>query len=229
MKSKYLMIVAALIGLLVFYTVAYAQSEDDGGEEPVQAMKVRTMNGTVAGSPMENPTPSKHPGTVMGSPMEIPTPTKNPGTVMGSPMEIPRPPKISLMANNGMFVVSEKGGGNRVLANRKQAREWETFYLVDINGGQLMSGDKIYLKTYLNSYYLSASTGRINATRKAAGSTEMFTIINIRKNGVITNGSKIALQSYNGHYIAAEKGGGSVLNANRKKVGSWETFTLFIK
>jgi len=35
-----------------------------------------------------------------------------------------------------------------------------------------------------------------------------------------------AFQSFNGHFVVAEDGGGNVVNANRTAIGSWETFTI---
>ncbi len=32
--------------------------------------------------------------------------------------------------------------------------------------------------------------------------------------------------NYNGYYVTAENGGGSVMNANRTQIGSWEKFTV---
>lgn len=168
-----------------------------------------------------------------------------PGSKAGSPLEIPKPPKmvtlpanindvsrgiyqplVNLKVHNGMFLVAEKGGGSKILANREAAREWETFSIIDLNKAPLMSGDRIQLKTYSKPFYVSVSNGSINASRSQAASAETFTIIKLRGSGPIQFGDKIALMSFQNRYVVAEGGGGKMVNANRTKADIWETFTL---
>lgn len=66
---------------------------------------------------------------------------------------------ISLKTHKGFYLVAEKGGGGAVNANRKKAREWETFTLIDLNGGHLYPRDKIHLKTYNGKHYVVAEGG----------------------------------------------------------------------
>ncbi|HSL81312.1 MAG TPA: S8 family peptidase, partial [Thermoanaerobaculia bacterium] len=48
---------------------------------------------------------------------------------------------VNLQASNGQYVVAENGGGGVINANRNVAAAWETFTLVDRNGGLLQHGD----------------------------------------------------------------------------------------
>ncbi len=234
-KIFYYLTLAMVIAVLSIVTGNFVQAKDlkqagfgAKAGSPLEIPNPSKNTGTISGSPLEIPNPPKNPGTVSGSPLEIPNPPKNPGPVSGSPLEIPNPPKISLRAHNGMYVVSEGGGGKRVLANRKAAHQWATFMLTDINGGQLISGDNIFLRGFSSSYYLSVANGNLSVTSLQAGNAETFTIYKLRgSNGkAIEFGDKITLKSYRGKFVVAEGGGGKIVNANRTKADRWETFTL---
>src|SRR5690349_9816067 len=53
------------------------------------------------------------------------------------------------------FMTAENAGGGAVTANRTAAQAWETFQLIDKNGGSLDSGDLVFLKTD-NGFYVQA-------------------------------------------------------------------------
>ena len=136
----------------------------------------------------------------------------------------------------GYFVVAEDGGGDVVNANRTAIGSWETFTLIDLNGGTLDNGDLVNIRS-VNGYYVVAEGGGddvVNANRTVAQTWETFRIMKVGGTGTIHSGDAISLQAYNGwsggggNYVVAEDGGGSVVNANRAAVGSWETFTLYI-
>lgn len=136
----------------------------------------------------------------------------------------------------GYFVVAEGGGGSVVNANRGAVGPWETFTVIDLNGGALESGDLINIQS-VGGYFVVAEGGGgdvVNANRTQAQTWETFRIEKIGGGGVINSGDSISLQAYNGwnccggNYVVAEGGGGSVVNANRGAVGPWETFTIHI-
>jgi hypothetical protein len=128
------------------------------------------------------------------------------------------------------WVSADQGGGGQVTADRAVNSIWETFEIVDLNGGNLQSGDPVALRTFDHVHYLQATSGggsSVNATPTAVGPWETFTIL--KQGGgstVIFEGDWIALRANSGHYVVAENGGGpgSVVNANRVAVGAWETF-----
>jgi hypothetical protein len=128
---------------------------------------------------------------------------------------------VNLQTSNGKFVVAEQGGGGVVNANRGVAGPWEAFTLTDLNGGELVDGDKVALQA-MNGQYVCAEQGGggiVNANRAALGPWETFTFKRLA-------GGKVALQSVNGQYVCAEGGGGRELVANRSTLGPWETFTI---
>ena len=136
----------------------------------------------------------------------------------------------------GYFVVAEGGGGSVVNANRTAIGPWETFTVIDLNGGALESGDLINIQS-VGGYYVVAESGGgdvVNANRTEALGWETFRIEKIGGGGVIGPGDSISLQAYNGwsccggSYVVAEGGGGDVVNANRSAIAGWETFTIHI-
>lgn len=135
---------------------------------------------------------------------------------------------VTLKSSGGKFVVAEGGGGGVVNANRDKAAEWEQFVLIDLNGGDLMSGDKVNLRSWTGKYVVAEGGGGgvVNANRDKPAEWERFTIGKVGGTGKISSGDKISLRAHNGKFVVAENGGGSVVNANRSAVGPWETFTL---
>ena len=136
----------------------------------------------------------------------------------------------------GYFVVAEGGGGGVVNANRGAIGPWETFTLIDLNGGALESGDLVNIQS-VGGYFVVAEGGGgdvVNANRTAALTWETFRIEKVYGGGTIGSGDAVSLQAYNGwtggggNYVVAEGGGGDVVNANRGAVGPWETFTIHI-
>ncbi len=136
----------------------------------------------------------------------------------------------------GYFVVAEGGGGDVVNANRVAIGSWETFTLIDLNGGSLESGDLVHIQS-VNGHFVVAESGGgdvVNANRTVPLEWETFRIEKVGGSGTISSGNIISLQAYNGwsggggNYVVAEDGGGSVVNANRGAVGAWEMFTLHI-
>jgi len=137
---------------------------------------------------------------------------------------------VNFQANNGQYVVAENGGGGVVNANRASAGGWETFTLVDRNGGLLQSGDSVNLYTF--SWWVLQAPNGGGGTLSGAGtmphSWETFVLEKVGGSGgsTILNGDLVALRTDAGYYVVAENGGGGVVNANRLSVGPWETFTI---
>lgn len=140
----------------------------------------------------------------------------------------------------GYYFVAEGGGGDALNANRTAIGSWETFSLIDLNGGSLESGDLVNIRS-VGGYYVVAESGGddvVNCNRTVPLSWETFRIQKVSRGGptggTIGSGDAISLQAANGwsggggNYVVAEDGGGSVVNANRPAVASWETFTIII-
>jgi hypothetical protein len=134
-----------------------------------------------------------------------------------------------LSSINGYYVTATNGGGGTLLANATTGGPFESFTLIDQNGGTLVSGDKISLLAWNGQYYLKPATAgnhQLQATSTQMTAAEQFTIIRVAGAGSITNGDSVALKANNGQYVCAENGGGGtgIVNANRTAIGPWETF-----
>lgn len=142
---------------------------------------------------------------------------------------------INLQAQSGHYVVAENGGGQWVNADRTSAGAWETFELTDGNGGALNSGDPVYFRTD-SGYYLRADNcggGLLLAvgTIPFTDTCEIFFIYKVDNannilSGQISNGNQVAIETNNGHWLVAEGGGGSYVNADRTSIGAWEKFFI---
>jgi hypothetical protein len=148
-------------------------------------------------------------------PIRAATPPPNPTPpTPGQPVRF----SVSLRGWTG-WMAAEAGGGGAVNANRAGVGLWERFTLTDLNGGELVDGDRITLQAS-NGQYLVAEAGggaEVNANRSLAGTWETFTV------GLLPNNS-LSLRVFNGQYLVAEPNGRVM--ANRSLVGTWETFQL---
>jgi subtilisin family serine protease len=137
---------------------------------------------------------------------------------------------VNLQASNGQYVVAENGGGGIINANRNVAAAWETFTLVDRNGGLLQHGDSVHLYTFY--WWLLQAPGGGGGSLVGSGTMphawETFVLQKVSgsSGSTILNGDKVALRTFTSHYVVAEGGGGGVVDANRTAIGPWETFTL---
>jgi len=136
----------------------------------------------------------------------------------------------------GFFLSAEWGGGGILHAIPELVGDFETFTLIDLNGGALESGDLVNIQTYGNYFVVAEGGGGgvVNANRTVPLSWETFRIDKIWGGGGIGSGDAVSLQASNGwsggggNYVVAESGGGNWVNANRGAVGPWETFTIYI-
>lgn len=162
---------------------------------------------------------------VVSTPAPTPTPTPTPAS--SGPVAY----DINLQANNGQYVVAEGNGGGTINANRSNAGGWETFKMVDLNGGQLVSGDKVGFSTSSDYFFRAEGGGgsTMDATARTMGVWETFTVEKAG-GGVISNNNQIYLRTWNGkNFVVAEGGGGGVVNANRTAAYAWETFNLIVR
>lgn len=72
----------------------------------------------------------------------------------------------------GLYVTAENAGGGAVTANRTAAQSWETFQLIDKNGGSLESGDLVFLKSS-NGFYVQAPPQAQNHAINAASRNQL--------------------------------------------------------
>jgi hypothetical protein len=129
---------------------------------------------------------------------------------------------------NGRIVTAENGGGAYLIANRAAIGPWERFHLNE----SLSSGSTINIRVSNNQFVTAENGGggAVNANRNAASVWETFTAVKLNNNNssAIGNGDSLALRTYDGsHYLCAEDGGASPINATRTGVGAWESFTAW--
>ncbi len=139
--------------------------------------------------------------------------------------------QITLQTHNGNYITAESGGRREVVANRTEPGDWETWGLFDLNGGILVDGDSVALKSFYGNYMVAedGGGGAVNANRYSQGVWETFKIHRLNGSGAIQDGDDIALESIHGFFVVAENGGGGIVNANRESIGIWETFILRAK
>jgi hypothetical protein len=130
---------------------------------------------------------------------------------------------------SGEYVCAENGGGGVVNADRAVALGWETFSVVDGNGGELESGDLIFLIAS-NGLYLQAEDGGgggVNAASPNQLDWEAFRIVKRDGWGPITSGDIIGLQTYvSGLWVSALEGGGGAVDAHGERLDTWESFRI---
>jgi len=138
---------------------------------------------------------------------------------------------ITLQTNSGKYLCAEQGGGADVNATRTSPGTWETFSIIDGNGGSLNNGDIINIRTSDNSHYfraLNSGGSGLDSRATISSGWESFEIQKASSgDATIRNGDKVFIRtSLTGHYLCAEGGGGGDVNANRSAPGAWETFTI---
>lgn len=146
-----------------------------------------------------------------------------------STMFDPSTPTYSFRTSNGKYLTAPGGGGGDFTATASNIDSLiSQFKIIDVNGGQLNSGDTVHIQTNRNYYLMAFGGGGGDvATSGWAMSWETFTIVKVGGTGAISGGNSVALLGPNGvHYLVAEGGGGGTVNCNRTSVGPFETFTL---
>jgi hypothetical protein len=137
-------------------------------------------------------------------------------------------PRAALRSYYSRYVAAENAGGGAVNADRTGVGPWETFTIVDRNGGTLQHGDPVNIQT-ANGMYIAAEGGGgagVTANRSGAAEWETFTIEKKVGTGTINTGDEVRFRSYYNKYLVAENGGPGVVNCNRDTAGEWETFTI---
>ena len=138
--------------------------------------------------------------------------------------------RVALKASNGSnFVSAAAGGGGDVRADKLAAAPWETFKVVTLSGGPLVSGDRVAFLAADDTHYLQAVGGggaALRAVGTQIGAFETF-IIEKADGGAIRDGDVIRIRTASSSwYVSAESGGGGSVNVNRPSPGAWETFTV---
>jgi photosystem II stability/assembly factor-like uncharacterized protein len=147
---------------------------------------------------------------------------------------------VSLRTSSGNYVSAADCGDTAVVGGPQNAAACETFTLFDVNGGSLMDGDRIYLRSAGGNFVAAENggasacgecDGALNADRVVAGPWETFTVRRAAGDGPIAEGDPVYLLSVNGDYVSAERGGlnTGALRANARKAAEWETFKFELR
>ncbi|MEM9293848.1 MAG: hypothetical protein AAGD01_19375 [Acidobacteriota bacterium] len=137
---------------------------------------------------------------------------------------------ISLQSHHGRFLVAEQDG--RLNANRRQAREWEQFRLVDpanpASGEPIRFGDQLALFSHHSRWVVGEPDGDAHADRDQLGNWEIWTVVDPRQpgstGGPVLARHLVAMRSLHERYLVAE--GNDEANANRSSIGAWETWRI---
>jgi hypothetical protein len=142
---------------------------------------------------------------------------------------------VNFQAQSGHYVVAENNGGTYMNADRGSAGSWETFELEDDNGGDLESGDLVYIRTG-GGYYVSQTCFAPFQLRQMALATikhcsSWMSIDKVDNNnnwvsGPIYSGDQVAISGWNGSWQAANGGEGQLLVTGN--LGAWEKFFITI-
>jgi beta-glucanase (GH16 family) len=124
------------------------------------------------------------------------------------------------------FVVAENGGGGQVDAADDVAGAWETFTLVDLDGGKLLDGDLVQLRASDGSYVIATASAGVSATGSAGDPAATFRVVK-PGGGELGPGGQLSLQTrLAGLFVSADQGGGGGMTADRAVADAWETFVL---
>jgi hypothetical protein len=125
-------------------------------------------------------------------------------------------------------VGAQNDGGGAVIAQATVAQAWETFTLVDINGGSLGSGDSVFVRAG-NGQYFQAVNGGGSTLDSASNNTlgwETVKIVRQSGAGSVQPGDVVGLQDSTGTWVSAENGGGGSVFAYGAAMGPWESFVF---
>ena len=130
----------------------------------------------------------------------------------------------------GSYLGAQNNGGGAVVATAAAAQGWETFALIDANGGSLTSGDSVFVRAGNGQYFQALNGGgsSLNAGSNNQQGWETFKIVKANGTGAIKSGDTVGLQSSTGTWVSAENGGGGTVFAYGGALGSWESLVFTI-
>jgi hypothetical protein len=138
--------------------------------------------------------------------------------------------RVQIKTADGHFLAAEGGGGSAVHADRRQPGEWQTFVIAARDGGPVLDGDRVTLRTSDGNHYLQASLGGgdlLTAAGTIEGPWETFVIETGRATS-IADGDMCRLRTTTdpARYVSADRGGGGDVHVNPRSAGPWETFSF---
>jgi hypothetical protein len=126
---------------------------------------------------------------------------------------------VYLRASNGLYVRTAATGSHLAYANRTWSeltltggtvaqRNEAAFWLVDLNGGALVSGDTVAFERYASDglEYLSVTGTGQARTALFIGPTERFVVTRVFGGTTIAHGDQITLRASSGFYLTPQAG-----------------------
>jgi GH18 family chitinase len=130
----------------------------------------------------------------------------------------------------GTYLSAVDAGGGELNAEATVAEEWESFQLLDADGGDLLDGDVVYLLAYDGQSYVRAVGGGgagVDVTATSRVEEAAFEIVRVDGPGAVEAGDTVALRTVSGQtFVTAQDGGGSTVAATAPESLAWEHFVL---
>ena len=136
---------------------------------------------------------------------------------------------VTFNVPNGQFIGAQGNGGSTVIATATVAQAWETFTLIDQNGGTLNSGDLVFIRAGGGQYFQALNGGgsTLNAASQNQLDWESFRVVKASGIGAIHSGDSIGLQTKTtGNWVSAANAGGGAVFAYGAALGAWEHLTI---
>lgn len=136
--------------------------------------------------------------------------------------------KVCLRNHAGKYLTAEDDKETVTWGQRGRTvcASWEHFIIEDGNGGDLESGDPVFVRTHFGRYWSARDNGDLDADRTEKKSWERFTLGKVGgSSGTrIVSGDQVSFLGKHGQYVVANDD--NKLHADRPSRGSWETFTV---
>jgi hypothetical protein len=128
------------------------------------------------------------------------------------------------------FLNAQNNGGGAVVASATTAQDWETFTLIDVNGGTLDSGDSVYIQAGGGQFFRATNGGTqaVDAAAPDQSTATPFKIVKQAGGGTLKTGDIVGLQSPFGTFVSAENGGGGNVFDYGAALGPWEALAIGI-
>lgn len=133
--------------------------------------------------------------------------------------------RVVLASSSGQYVGPEGDAEATVSAGRWRQGRGSALTLLDLDGGELVSGDEVAFLTRRGRYLTAEADGRLTAAGREQGDAETFRLYKAQGTGPVGPGDAVLLKNAYGRFVGA-KLGASALSADRFVAGAAETFTL---
>jgi hypothetical protein len=138
--------------------------------------------------------------------------------------------RVFFRTGTGHYFQAYNRGGSGFSAASVGPGDWEALTVIDHNGGTLVSGDEISIKTPNYPFVRVSPTGgglvRADALSDA-GTETRFIISKVSGSGAILPGAQITLRSVSrGTFVTAVNNGGGSLVSDAAVASTWERFVF---